>query len=203
MLAQNKYSNIHEFVSAAQAPLEHLFNNHTFCGNWCAAKQVETMKEKVYEHPEGFLSKEKENDLKIYQSLKEITCKYGSPIYLKQRMPNTQTNEALNQSQAALTPKNKVFHSSKSFHYRHAIMVGTHKFGYRRFWETTFNKIGIKLTDQFRTFLQRIEMNKKRKNERKCNTDVKRRRKHRQEAVEKNYWMKVVPWIIKLELDWT
>ena len=64
-------------------------------------------------------------------------------------------------------------------------MVGTHNFGYRHFWETTFNKIGIKLTDQFMMFLQRIEMNKKRKNERKCNIDVKRRRKHRQEAVEK------------------
>lgn len=34
-------------------------------------------------------------------------------------------------------------------------------------------------------FLQRIEMNKKRKNERKSNPDAKRRRKHRQEAVEK------------------
>ena len=79
------------------------------------------MKEKVYEHPEGFLSKEKENDLKIYKSLKEITCKYGSPFYLKQSMHlfDTQINEALNQSQAALTPKNKVFH----IHPNHSIIV--------------------------------------------------------------------------------
>ena len=91
---------------------------------------------KVYVNPMGYLSMN-DNTLDqtgMYDQLKAITDKYGSAFYLKQsKHPfNTQTNEALNQSQACQTPKNKVFHSSKAFHHRHAIMVGTHNWGFKR-----------------------------------------------------------------------
>ena len=185
MLSQNRNSTMKEFLSAAKAPLEHMFDNHMFCGSWCAAKIVAN--NKTYIHPDGFLSKKNKNELKIYNDLKNITDKYGSKFFLQQSLHSfdTQTNESLNQSQAALTPKNKMFHSTKAFHYRHAIMVGTHNWGYRRFWEETFNEVGIKLSDNFRMFLQRVENTRKRHKLTKAKSEIKRKRKHNKEAVEK------------------
>ena len=139
-------------------------------------------------HPSAGVSVKKNIDeLKIYHDLQQIINKYGSEFFLKQSMHpfSTQTNEALNQSQAALTPKNKVFHTTKAFHYRHSILVGTHNWGYRRFWEETFNEVGIKLSNTFCLFLQRVEDTRKRHKVTKTKQETKRKRKHNQEAVEK------------------
>lgn len=188
MIAQNKNSTIEQFVAAAKAPLEHMFDNHVFCDKWCAAKRVnETSNDRIYLHPEGFLSKEKTDELKIYCDLQKITEKYGSEFFLMQSLHpfNTQTNESLNQSQAMLTPKNKMFHSTKAFHHRHSIMIGSHNWGFRRYWEETFAELGIKISDKFSQFLQRVDDSRKRNKETKGKTEVKRKRKFRQDAVEK------------------
>jgi len=45
----------------------------------------------------------------------------------------TQTNEALNNSQAVVTPKVKFFHKTRSIHYCHAIVVSTHNWGHAKY----------------------------------------------------------------------
>ena len=38
-LKQNRHKTKEEFAKAAKAPLEHLFDNHEFCGSWCQRKK--------------------------------------------------------------------------------------------------------------------------------------------------------------------
>ena len=134
MIKQNRCGTIENFLHAAKAPLHHTFNDHRFCGDWCLAIKAQKEK-KVFINPRGWLSRDTEEGKKLFEQIQEITTKYGSEFYLRQSLHpfDTQTNEALNYSQSCLTPKCKVFHTSKAFHYRHAITVGCHNWGFRSF----------------------------------------------------------------------
>ena len=115
LLRQGKNcESVDQFKNNAQAVLEHMFNNHTHCNSqWCLALRAQE-EGKQYTHPSGWLSHNVPEEKKIYTQLKEIVDVYGGEFYLWQSMHpfNTQTNEALNQAQAMLTPKAKVFHQS-------------------------------------------------------------------------------------------
>ena len=112
----------------------------------------------------------------------------------------TQTNEALNNSQAGLTPKSKSFHESKSFHYRHAIVIGTHNWGFRKYWSVVFNTLGVEYTQ---SFVNHLEMTDKRKLYWKTHhskQEVKRRRGYKQDATQKSYYTRIGQQSMHLEL---
>ena len=204
MLRQNVNSLLADFVKNAKAPLAHVFGNHEHCSNdWCQVLQAQK-DNKVYNHPQGWLSVENPQDKKIYDQLHAITSKYGNEHYLRQSRHafNTQTNEALNQSQARVTPKSRVFHKSKAFHYWHANVVGCHNFGYKRYWLAHYTSLGIFCSASFVRFLERVENRKKRVKANSERPEVKRKRAHRQEATEKNYYTKAVHQNMDPELDW-
>ena len=123
----------------------------------------------------------------MYEQLSQITKKYGNEFYLKQSMHpfTTQTNEALNYSQACLTPKTKSFHESSSFHYRHAIVIGCHNLGYANYWKLAFDRIGILYSQYFEHHLSVVENKKIRWKGYRAKQEVKRRRAYRQEATER------------------
>ena len=138
MLKQNSYGTIEDF-----------------CGSWCLALKAKK-ENKVFNNPRGWLSKETEEGKKLFEQIEQITSKYGSEFYLRQSLHpfDTQTNEAFNQSQACVTPKSKVFHTTKAFHYRHAITVGCHNWGFDKFWREVFSELGISISILFTRFLE-------------------------------------------------
>ena len=94
MLRQNVDSALPVFVEKAKAPLAHLFGDHKHCSDeWCLALQA-TKDNKVYNHPQGWLSIDNPQHKRIYDQLHAITSKYGNKFYLRQsRHPfNTQKN---------------------------------------------------------------------------------------------------------------
>ena len=114
-----------------------MFNNHKHCNSqWCLILSAQA-EGKHYARLSGWLSHEVPEEEKIYIQLKKIVDLYGVDFYLRQSMYifNTQTNEALNQSRAMVTPNIKVFHESQSFHYRHAIVIVSHNWGAWKFFE--------------------------------------------------------------------
>ena len=54
MISQYKHGTLEKCVKAAQAPLEHLFNKHTHCSEWCGVKRDELIG-KFYVNPMGYL----------------------------------------------------------------------------------------------------------------------------------------------------
>ena len=96
----------------AKAVLEHMYDNHQYCNSqWCLALKAKE-DGKSYAHPSGWLSCDVDREKKIYDQVKGVVDVYGGEFYMLQSMHQftTQTNEALNQAQAMLTPNAKVFH---------------------------------------------------------------------------------------------
>ena len=188
MLRQGRNcTNISEFMLKAKAVLEHMFDNHLYCSStWCLALRAKE-DGKSYNHPSGWLSCKNERDQKIYQQLNAIVSLYGNEFYLNQSMHpfDTQTNEAMMQAQAMLTPKAKVFHESRSFHYRHAIVVGTHNWGARKFWTNVFRELGIHCSSFFLSHLDQVDRKKRIQKVYHKSIDTKRSRAHKQDACEK------------------
>ena len=186
MIAQCKHKPMDEFVVGAKAVLQHIYNNHEFCGEWCDAKKALTEK-KPYSHPEGWLSRKDPEQEKMYHQVLAVTEKYGSHSYLEQSHHkfNTQTNEALNNGQVVLTPKSKVFHSSKAFHYRDAIVIGTHNWGFSKYWLRTFDCVGVRYTNLLADHLKRVQIKRESDKVRKKRPEVKRKRAHKQAATER------------------
>ena len=86
--------------------MEHLFNNHIYCGDWCGVNRTE-QNGKIYENPLGFFSKSNDRQANIYTDLNKVTEKYGFAFYLEQGIHvfNTQTNESLITVRHALPPR--------------------------------------------------------------------------------------------------
>ena len=127
MLRQGNNCEIDKFELNAQAVLEHMFNNHQFHNpEWFNALREKAEKKECI-HPSGWLPCSDAVGLKIHGQLKTVD-KYRNDFYFTQSMHpfTTQTNEARNNSQSILTPKNKIFYESRAFHYLHAIVVGSH-----------------------------------------------------------------------------
>lgn len=187
MIKQNKGGSLEDFVKNAHSPLEHLFNNHAYCSSkWCNALKAEE-EGKIYTHPDGFCDKTTDDGKKMYEQLSEITHKYGNEYYLKQSMHpfTTQTNEALNYSQACVTPKSKSFHESYTFHYRHAITIGCHNWGFLKFWTSVFDSLGIIYSQAFQHHLAVVEKKRIRWKGFHQKNEVKKRRAYRQDATER------------------
>ena len=68
MLKQNRDKTIDETEKAAQAPLEHLYNNHEFCGSWCR-RQNATMDQRV-KAKQYYCSKDQHG--KLYVQIKDF-----------------------------------------------------------------------------------------------------------------------------------
>ena len=186
MITQNKLQPMATFLQAAKAPLEHMFDNHTFCNaDWCNGLKAKA-EGKTYIHPDKNISKSTPEGGKMYAQLSAITEKYGTEFYQKQsaRPFNTQTNEALNQAQACLTPKNKSFHESQSFHHRHAIVVGSHNWGLHRYWTEVFSNLGVPYTKYFSDHLTCVDTTRKRWEKQSSKQVVKRTRAYKQDAIE-------------------
>ena len=115
---------------------------------------------------------------KMYEQLSTITKKYGSAFYLQQSMHpfSTETNEALNYSQACVTPKSKSFHESYTFHFRHAITIGVHNWGFSKWWRSVFGTIGIICSQGFLGHLAVVQKKRGRWKQYCGDVNVKRRR---------------------------
>ena len=164
-----------------------MFNEHKYCSkDWCLALKAKE-DGKQYTPSPPWMSCEDPKQMKIYEQLCEITNKYGSEFYLQQSMHTftTQTNEALNHSQAMITPKAKVFHKSRSYHYHNAIVIGTHNWGHTKLWTTVFDQAGVSYSKHFITMLERIDKGKVLQKAYHSNPDTKRRRAYKQQACEK------------------
>eukprot|EP00978_Attheya_sp_CCMP212_P020783 scaffold60025_cov35-Attheya_sp.AAC.1 len=74
-------------MTASKAVLEHHFNNHEFCGDWCPAKRG--IKKGSYRC--------KEEHSKFYESLKGVMDVYATPERMRELHHefSTQGNEAM------------------------------------------------------------------------------------------------------------
>jgi F0F1-type ATP synthase delta subunit len=92
-----------EMLNNSKAVIEHHFDNHEYCGNWChhCKQSEEERKKKFYRC--------KDKDAALYKQLKEMLARFLTIDALKEVAHNLDTcvNESMNQVVSWLAPKNK------------------------------------------------------------------------------------------------
>jgi hypothetical protein len=142
----------HEFETAAAAVLEHHFDCHDHCGDWCKRKLELASERKASVK----YYRCKTRDAKLYALLSETIARFVTKERLDEMAHelDTNMNEAFNQICTWFAPKNKVFAGSYSLHNRIAFAVGINSLGVLQFFKRLFRKLGITMTDNVAHYLE-------------------------------------------------
>ena len=116
--------------------LEHHFDNHQYCGDWCRQKfetpQQQAASNKYYRN--------KQLDAKLYEVLQKRTERFVTKDKLVEMAHglDTNMNKAFNQICTWFAPKNKVYASAYSLHNRIAFAVGINSMGLLEYFKRLF-----------------------------------------------------------------
>jgi len=151
-----------EMLKSGQAVLEHHFDNHECCGDWCIRKdqtdEEKKEKKKFYRC--------KVEDIDLYDYLKNVLARFTTLQALKEMSHgyDTLVNESLNNSIAWLAPKNKVHASTASLATRIGIALCINTLGTMAFYSRIFQMLGITMNDDVRYYIQQINDARDKKN---------------------------------------
>jgi hypothetical protein len=168
-----------EFEDAAKAVLEHHFDCHENCGDWCkrrleSAAQKQASK-KYY--------RSKTMDAKLYVVVQQTIARFITKDKLLEMAHglDTNMNEAFNNICTWFAPKNKVFAGAYSLHNRIAFAVGINSLGVLEYFVRLYRKLGITMTDNVLHYLTKKEHKRSRKLAKVKTSEAKReknKRKH-------------------------
>jgi len=171
-----------EYVNKAKAVLEHHFDNHEFCGEWCSRKlQTDTQRQEGKRY-----YRSKERDAKLYVLLKSIVENYTTFDRLKDIAHGMDTNccEAFNNLMTWYAPKNKIYCGSRSLWNRVCLCIGIISIGILPYFRRLFRKLGIVMTPNVLHFLEvQHRTRTKRLTNLKTNESKRKRNKRKHEML--------------------
>jgi hypothetical protein len=143
-----------QYIDAARAVIEHHFDDHTYCGQWCPRKGMTADQLKASER--YYRSKDKESDAKLYKTLSDKLARFISLDRLQEvaHGMDSQVNESLNNTISWLAPKNKVYCASSSLSNRIGIAVGINSLGMVEYFSRLLKSLGIIMTPNIKHFLE-------------------------------------------------
>jgi hypothetical protein len=141
-----------EFVDAAKACLDHHFDCHTYCGDWCKRKDLSQEQQQASQK----YYRCKEKDAKLYCLLVDKMSRFVTHDRLSEMAHtlDTNMNEAFNQICTWFAPKNKVFAGTGSLHNRVGFAVGINSIGLELFFKRLFKLMGVAVTDNVSYYLR-------------------------------------------------
>ena len=177
-----------EIIDAGQCVLEHHFDNHEFCGDWCRRKIVvqqqiiaatTTTNNNKNNEQEGKFYRDKATEIELYNELKKILARFITLEALKEVAHNMDTcaNESFNNTVSWLAPKNKVYCGTSSLKNRICVALGLTSLGTLKYYEGLFLRMGITMEKDVRHYLQFTGNNRRKRIERSKTTQYKRKRK--------------------------
>jgi hypothetical protein len=140
------FGTYEEFKTAVLAVLEHHFNNHTICRDWCKSGQGTT--EQIEETGLRFRCKTRNNAL--YQVMKKHHEKFMEEGKLRQLFHRYDTNtvEGFNKFLTKLLPKDRTYCQTVENKARTMLAGGLQSIGYRQFYGRVFSLTGIEMQDE-------------------------------------------------------
>ena len=154
MVRQLPKMNESDYEEAGFATLEHHFDNHQFCGDWCRRKHHLAAGENNNNNNDRFY-RCKEKDAQLYLKLQEIVNKYITFERLKEvaHGMDTNVNESFNNTFSWLAPKNKVYCGTQSLMNRLSMGIGIQGLGLLQYFRRLFQKLGVIITPNILHFL--------------------------------------------------
>jgi hypothetical protein len=139
------FGTYEEFQTAVLAVLEHHFNNHQFCGDWC--KSTSGTEEEV--SAAGLRFRCKERNKELYLVLKKHHEEFMEESKLRQLFHTYDTNtvEGFNKFLTKFLPKDRTYCQTIENKARTMLAAGLQSVGYRQFYERVFSLTGIKMRD--------------------------------------------------------
>jgi hypothetical protein len=130
-----------EWLDAANAVVEHHFDEHKYCGAWCRRK---TMTDLQLQSSERYY-RCKNKDAKLYSVLTEVIARFITFERLEEvgHGFDTQINESFNNTASWFAPKNKVYCGSQSLENRLSMAVGINSIGLHRYFTRLYTRFGI------------------------------------------------------------
>ena len=143
------------WLDAARAVVEHHFDNHEFCGDFCNRKgltdEQRSGSQKIYRC--------KQKDEKLYAYLNDAIARFITKEALDEvgHGHDTQVNESLNNTIAWYAPKNKTYSGTYSLTNRISIASGVHSIGAEQYYTCLLKKLGIKVTKEIAYYSEKQE----------------------------------------------
>jgi hypothetical protein len=140
-----------KFLSAANAVLDHHFDEHKSCGAWCKRRRLNSEQREA----SARFYRCMEKDAGMYKMLQGLLARFITLDKLKEvaHPMDTQVNESLNNTISWLAPKNKCYGGSQSLRNRISIAVGINALGLQKYFKRLFHALGIKMTPNVIHFL--------------------------------------------------
>jgi hypothetical protein len=162
------------FLRSARAVLEHHFNSHRYCDDWCPAKRWK--KEDRLKNALKYRSKTLNPEL--YKEFKSHHDKYTSEEALRDMYHQFHSNkcESLNGNITKYVPKHKMYCRTLTNKGRTHTAIGVDSIGYVAYYHRLFGVLGIETTPT--TTANHSDLDHRRRTEREYNkiTSIKVRR---------------------------
>ena len=140
------------YCHAARAVLEHHFDNHEYCGDWCKRKRLSA--EAAAASQRYYRCKTK--DKALYDALLPILNKYISFERLKEiaHGMDTNANESINNTISYFAPKNRVYCATRSLQTRIGMAIGIVSLGFQPYFVRLFKELGIAMPPNVLHYLE-------------------------------------------------
>jgi hypothetical protein len=153
MIRQLRNLREDQYCDSAKAVLEHHFDCHTYCGQWCPRRHLTQAQLEASDR----YYRSKTKDAALYTILSEkIMARFITLERLKEvgHSMDTQVNESFNNTVAWIAPKNKVYCGTQSLMNRLSVAIGINKLGLETFYKRLYKMLGISMTNNINHFLQ-------------------------------------------------
>jgi hypothetical protein len=191
--AKNVQEDFAVFKEAFKPSIEHHFNNHTLCGEWCAAKKLTDQgKSAAHLH---YRSKVK--DEKMYEKIKAVHAVFTSDEKLSEihHKVNTNLSESANFVVTKFLPKHKHYGTTICDKSRVSLAVCIISNGYVHTMVDLYARMGMKVTvlmlkgwteiDQDREYNKRYHKLESVKRKRVMRNSIKKRENRKKEEKQK------------------
>jgi hypothetical protein len=131
------------FKDAFQPSIEHHFNNHTLCGEWCAAKKlIDRGESTAHLHYRC-----KTKNAKMYEKMKEVHAIFTTDVKLSEihHKVNTNLSESANFVVTKVLPKHKHYGTTIADKSRVALAVCIISNGYETTMVELYRRLGFKV----------------------------------------------------------
>jgi hypothetical protein len=153
-LAKQQDLSDEEYVRAGQAVLNHHFDCHDYCGNWCRRKDLSDADRLLAANKRFYRCKTK--DAALFGALEPIVARFVTLQRLHEVAHglDTQVNESFNNTFSWVAPKNKVYSGSQSLRNRLSIAIGINGLGTVDYFTRLYKSLGVIMTPNVHHFLQ-------------------------------------------------
>ena len=157
-LRQNLYKDFDEFFRTSDCVIEHLFNCHTNCGDWCAYLRANEKDRQFVETK----YRDKILDESIYRELRKNHDTFMTEKALRMLHHSYDTNlcESFMHNVSCFCPKTKHLCNTINYKARCFLTVGIDSLGYDNYYEKLFGSLGLDIGEILKLSLSRRDIAK-------------------------------------------